>query len=81
MCCTIHTSDARRRSAELRYGLTGLKIGTALAQQGITVAFMTGNPDLVSSPVPGAVGVIAKPVCAEDIRQDHRFRSRLAWRG
>ncbi|MFN3673349.1 MAG: response regulator [Bosea sp. (in: a-proteobacteria)] len=45
----------------LRDGLTGPDIGRELAEQGVSVVFVTANPRLVAQGVPGAYGVIEKP--------------------
>ena len=68
-----HGVDMALVDLNLRDGLTGLRIGDALTKSGVSVVFMTGNPDLVAAAVPRAVGVIAKPVGAEDIRQTTDF--------
>jgi two-component system, response regulator PdtaR len=73
--------DAALIDLNLRDGLTGLKIGDTLARSGVSVVFMTANPDLVAASAPGVMGVIAKPVSAEDIRQTTDFvRGRRAGR-
>lgn len=46
----------------LRDGLTGPDIGRALVAQGTQVVFVTANPRVVSSGVPGALGVCEKPI-------------------
>ncbi|CAN7623458.1 response regulator [Rhizobium sp. LjRoot30] len=43
-------------------GATGPEIGRRLAADGVTVVFMTGNPEQLGSGVGGALGVISKPV-------------------
>ena len=49
----IHLSD----------GPTGMELGRALAQQeGVIVLFMTANPGMLRNGVPGAVGVLSKPM-------------------
>ncbi len=45
----------------LRDGLTGPQIGRLLSQRGITVVFVTANPRLLGSGIPGTVGVVPKP--------------------
>lgn len=45
----------------LRDGLTGPDLGRELAEQGVSVVFVTANPRLVAKGVPGAYGVIEKP--------------------
>lgn len=46
----------------LRDGLTGPAIGRDLALRGIQVVFVTANPRTVSHGIPGALGVVEKPV-------------------
>lgn len=43
-------------------GETGPEIAKALAEYGIVVIMITGNPGLVASGVSGVVGVMAKPL-------------------
>ncbi|KQV70278.1 response regulator [Rhizobium sp. Root1220] len=44
-------------------GATGPEIGQRLVEEfGITVVFMTGNPEAVIGKVKGALGVVTKPV-------------------
>lgn len=45
----------------LRDGLTGPSLGEELARRGIGVIFITANPRIVASGVPGALGVAEKP--------------------
>lgn len=56
-CCEIALVDV-----QLQDGITGPSIGEALAKSGATVVFMTANPDLLGSGVPGTLGVISKPI-------------------
>lgn len=46
----------------LRDGMTGPQIGRDLAARGIQVVFVTANPRSVAEGVPGALGVVEKPV-------------------
>lgn len=57
----------------LRDGPTGSSIGRALAERGVTVMFLTANPSQLGSGVPGTVGVLAKPVPDEELREAVRF--------
>lgn len=50
-------------------GPTGVELGRALAQRGVTVIYMTANPEQLGDGVPGTVGVIAKPVNNAELRQ------------
>ncbi|WGM30039.1 response regulator [Brevundimonas sp. NIBR11] len=47
----IHLSD----------GPTGIELGRDLADDGVTVVFMTANPGMVRDGVKGALGVLSKP--------------------
>ena len=42
-------------------GPTGPEVGRRLADQGVSVLFITGNPTMISGAVKTAVGVLAKP--------------------
>ena len=55
-------------------GATGPDIGRALAERfGVTVLFMTANPSQLGDGVPGTLGVIAKPVMDDELRQALAF--------
>ena len=43
-------------------GPTGLELGRKLASSGITVTYMTANPEQLGDGVPGTIGVLPKPV-------------------
>ena len=65
----VHLSD----------GPTGADLGRELAQDlGVTVLFMTGNPEMVRCDVVGAVGVLAKPADERAIQKavDYALRKR-----
>lgn len=47
----IHLSD----------GPTGVELGRHLAEQGVTVLYMTANPGMVRNGVVGTLGVLSKP--------------------
>lgn len=56
-------ADIALVDVNLADGPTGPEIGEMLARDyGISVIFMTGNPEMVGEGVPGALGVVAKPV-------------------
>ncbi|HEV7254411.1 MAG TPA: response regulator [Mesorhizobium sp.] len=57
----------------LRDGPTGPGIGQKLAERGITVMFMTANPSQLGTGVPGTVGVMAKPVMDDELRDAVSF--------
>jgi two-component system, response regulator PdtaR len=47
---------------QLQDGVTGPQIGQALAEDGVTVVFMTANPEALDGGIPGTLGVISKPL-------------------
>ena len=58
----------------LRDGPTGPSIGRLLAERhGVTVVFMTANPSQLGEGVPGTVGVMAKPVMDDELREAVQF--------
>ena len=50
-------------------GATGVELGRALAGRGVTVVYMTANPEQLGKGVPGTIGVIAKPADNTELRQ------------
>lgn len=53
----------------LRDGLTGPEIAKRLAErEGTVVLFVTANPRILGNGVPGAVGVLTKPVDEQTVR-------------
>jgi CheY-like chemotaxis protein len=50
-------------------GPTGIELGRDLARSGVTVLFMTANPAQLGDGVPGAIGVLPKPVNDQDLKQ------------
>ena len=63
-------ADVALVDLNLRDGPTGQAIGRVLAQEhGVTVMFMTANPAQLGAGVPGTVGVMAKPVMDDDLRE------------
>lgn len=54
-------------------GPTGIDVGKALAERGVTVVYMTANPAQLGDGVPGTVGVIPKPVEPTELRQAVEF--------
>ena len=54
-------------------GGDGSGIGRDLAERGITVLFMTANPEQLGNGVPGTLGVLTKPVADAELRQAIRF--------
>ncbi|MCA1869714.1 response regulator [Agrobacterium genomosp. 3] len=54
-------------------GATGPEIGRRLAADGVTVVFMTGNPEQLGSGVDGALGVISKPVMDLELVETIQF--------
>lgn len=58
----------------LRDGPTGIDIGKILGQtHGVTVVFLTANPDQIREGVPGTLGVMQKPATDRDIREMVEF--------
>lgn len=45
----------------LRDGLTGPQIGAMLGARGVTVLFVTANPNMLGEGIAGTIGVITKP--------------------
>lgn len=55
-------------------GCTGPEIGRILAEQfGVTVIFMTANPEVLGEGVEGTLGVISKPVSPQSVDQALTF--------
>ena len=50
-------------------GPTGVEVGRALAARGVTVIYMTANPEQLGEGVPGTIGVISKPADNNELRQ------------
>ncbi len=53
----------------LQDGRTGPDIGRELARRGVTVLFMTGNPEDIEQGVQGSLGVLTKPVTPQILEQ------------
>ncbi|MBI4045520.1 MAG: response regulator [Devosia nanyangense] len=66
-------ADVALVDINLRDGPTGPQIGRDLAARGITVLFMTANPEQLGNGVPGTLGVLTKPVADAELRQAIRF--------
>jgi CheY-like chemotaxis protein len=78
-------ADSRRalelaKEAELAFvdlnlvdGPTGIDVGKRLADSGVTVLFMTANPAQLGDGVPGAIGVLPKPVNERELRSAVEF--------
>lgn len=54
-------------------GPTGPTIGKELASKGVSVLFMTGNPENLGDGIAGTLGVIAKPVLGEEAEEAIRY--------
>lgn len=54
-------------------GPTGIDVGKHLADSGVTVLFMTANPAQLGDGVPGAIGVLPKPVNERELRSAVEF--------
>ncbi len=73
-------ADIALVDVNLSDGRTGPEIGRELAQEyGITVIFMTGNPEDVEDGVEGSLGVLTKPVMPEVVEKtiDYAIANRL----
>lgn len=57
-----HKPDVALVDLVLRDGLTGPDVGRDLVDRGIQVVFVTANPQMVGRGIPGALGVVEKPV-------------------
>lgn len=78
-------ADSRRalelaKEAELAFvdlnlvdGPTGIELGKRLADEGITVLYMTANPSQLGSGVPGTIGVLPKPANERELRAAVEF--------
>lgn len=64
----IHLSD----------GPSGIQLGRHLAQEGLTVLYMTANPGMVIGGVSGPLGVLSKPVDELGVKRavDYALRRR-----
>ena len=64
------TPDAALVDINLRDGMTGLQISRALAQgSGVTVGFVTGNPEQIPADFAGAVAVVEKPFSQQGVEE------------
>jgi CheY-like chemotaxis protein len=73
-------ADIALVDVNLADGSTGREIGRELAAEyGLTVVFMTANPEDVEDGVEGSLGVLTKPVMPEVIEQtiDYAIANRL----
>lgn len=62
-------ADLALVDVNLRDGRTGDKVGHELANRfGVTVIFMTANPDQLGEGIHGTVGVLTKPCSPEAMR-------------
>ena len=67
-------ADIALVDVNLADGATGPAIGAMLARDfGITVVFMTGNPEMVGDGVPGALGVVSKPVMPDVVEDTLKY--------
>lgn len=60
-----HDTDIAFVDVRLADGETGPEIARALAEYGIVVIMITGNPNLVAPDAPGVLGVMPKPLADE----------------
>ncbi|WP_337267184.1 response regulator [Oryzifoliimicrobium ureilyticus] len=67
-------ADVALVDVNLSDGATGPEIGRKLAETyGVTVVFMTGNPEVIVDGVEGAIGVVSKPVMPSVVEQSLRY--------
>lgn len=67
-------ADIALVDVNLSDGPSGPEIGRILAEDfGVTVIFMTANPELVAMGVKGALGVVTKPVDSRTIEQSLQY--------
>jgi DNA-binding NarL/FixJ family response regulator len=67
-------ADVAFVDVNLSDGATGPEIGRRLAEDyGVTVVFMTGNPETVANGVKGALGVVSKPVMPSVVEQSLKY--------
>ncbi|CAN7466279.1 response regulator [Rhizobium sp. LjRoot30] len=67
-------ADIALVDVNLSDGPSGPEIGRILAEEfGVTVIFMTANPELVATGVKGALGVVRKPVDSRTIEQSLEY--------
>ena len=58
----------------LRDGPTGAEIGRSLADEfGVSVVYLTANPEQLGDGVPGTIGVIQKPIMDDELKQTVEF--------
>jgi len=58
----------------LRDGPTGMDIGRSLADDyGVSVVYLTANPEQLGDGVPGTIGVIEKPILDDELKQTVDF--------
>lgn len=68
------TVDIAFVDVNLSDGRTGPEIGRILAEKfGVTVIFMTANPEALGEGVPGTLGVISKPVSGVSVEEALAF--------
>ena len=67
-------ADVAFVDVNLSDGATGPEIGRLLAEEyGVTVVFMTGNPEVVAAGVKGTLGVVSKPVLPSVVEQSLKY--------
>lgn len=65
--------DVALVDVNLRDGPTGALVGQQLGKLGIKVVFMTANPTLLGTGVPGTIGVLSKPYDANQVEDALEF--------
>jgi len=78
------TADIALVDVNLADGATGPEIGRQLVEEfGVTVVFMTGNPEVVAGRMQGALGVVSKPttpsIVQSSLRHALEARSAAGW--
>jgi len=67
--------DVALVDVNLRDGPTGAFAGQRLGKLGVKVVFMTANPALLGTGVPGTIGVLSKPYDANQVEDTLKFVS------
>ena len=67
------TAEIALVDLNLHDGPTGIEVGRQLAARGVTVVFITANPSQLGDGVPGALGVLPKPVNDNELKAAINF--------
>lgn len=71
----LNEADVALVDINLLDGASGTQIARQLSGSGMSVIFMTANPEAVSTGVEGALGVMTKPVDDSDLARVLKFVS------